>query len=95
MIKSSILSVTIEKLIQAGYLLRENDPSDRRVQRLIPTKQAESLIRDGFAVQERFETAIFQDMTENDLQVFEILLNKLLTAADRLEHKGDKDSEHI
>ncbi|MFR1518440.1 MAG: MarR family winged helix-turn-helix transcriptional regulator [Clostridia bacterium] len=91
MVKSSLLSVTIEKLIRAGYLKRENDRKDRRVQRLIPTKCAEALIADGFAVQRRFEAAIFQEMTEDDLALFESLLNKLLAAADKLEEEGEKE----
>ncbi len=87
-IKSSILSITIEKLIQAGYLLRRSDQKDRRVQRLIPTKSAKQIIEEGIIVQERFEAAILQDMTENDLQTFAILLNKILNTTNKMEHKG-------
>jgi hypothetical protein len=58
------------------------------VQRLIPTKSAKQIIEEGIILQERFEAAILQDMTENDLQTFAILLNKILNTTNRLEHKG-------
>lgn len=85
MIKSSLLSVMIEKLIRAGYLLRQNDQSDRRIQRLRLTPRAEHPIRDGISAQARFESAIFGTMASEELRALETLLQKISGAADRLE----------
>ncbi len=85
MIKSSLLSVMIEKLIRAGYLLRQNDQSDRRIQRLRLTARAEHPIQDGISAQSRFENAIFGTMASEELRALETLLQKISGAADRLE----------
>lgn len=87
MIKSSLLSVTVEKLIRSRFLIRENDKSDRRVQRLILTGQSEQFFRDAISAQEQFEAAIFQELTAEELSMFETVIEKVTAAAGRF--KGD------
>lgn len=46
-IKSGIASVTVEQLIGRGYLTRETDGKDRRMQRLYSTAEATPLVQAG------------------------------------------------
>ncbi|WP_370774903.1 MarR family winged helix-turn-helix transcriptional regulator [Roseburia sp.] len=46
-IKKGIVSVTTERLVQSGYLIRKNDIHDRRIQRLCLTEKCQPIIADG------------------------------------------------
>ncbi len=66
-IKSGIASVTVEQLIGRGYLTRETDGKDRRMQRLYSTAEATPLVQAGQEAQRRFEEAIRQGLTDGEL----------------------------
>ena len=67
-IKSGIASVTVEQLIGRGYLTRETDGKDRRMQRLYSTAEATPLVQAGQEAQRRFEEAIRQGLTDGELE---------------------------
>ena len=69
-IKAGITSVTVEKLISAGYLAREADSQDRRIQRLRLTEQAANVIQEGRRAQQEFGEAISQGMTREEAKTF-------------------------
>ena len=50
-IKSGIASVSVEILIENGFLVRKDDESDRRRRRLILTEKADPVISDGKKMQ--------------------------------------------
>lgn len=87
MMKSSLLSVTIEKLIQAGYLKRERDALDRRVQHLLPSESSAAIIADCIQTEKRFEAAIFKDLSEQESEAFANILQKI---SQTLEHLGNQ-----
>lgn len=76
-LKSGIASVAIDSLIQNGLLLRTRDPQDRRKYRLIPTEQAAAVIAEGRAMQQRFASALKQDISEEEMAVLQSLTEKL------------------
>ena len=69
-IKTGIASVTMEKLILAGYLSRENDSRDRRIQRLRLTDSADAVIQEGRRAQREFGEAISQGLTREEAETF-------------------------
>lgn len=83
-IKSGIVSVTVEQLIGRGYLTRETDGRDRRMQRLYPTEKAAPLVQAGQEAQCRFEVAICRGLTDAELKTYVALTQKLLKHIERL-----------
>ncbi len=84
-IKSGTVSVTLENLIQIGYLVRENDVQDRRIQRLKLTAQAAPLVQKG-QQQQLFREAIAKNLTPEDLQTFARITRQLIENAEQLNH---------
>lgn len=53
-LKPGIVSFHVEKLVQEGYLERQNVPGDRRKCRLVCTEKSASIIEKGRALQAKF-----------------------------------------
>ena len=51
-IKTGIVSVVVEQLIQKGYLERKEDEKDRRIQRLFLTEASYNIVRAGENLQQ-------------------------------------------
>ena len=88
-IKSGIVSVTVENLIRAGYLRRENDPKDRRVQRLVLLPESAAVIEDGRQVQSAFIETLLRDITPGEREIFAEVTGKLIKTIDQLD-AGEK-----
>ena len=88
-IKSGIVSVTVENLIQAGYLRRENDPKDRRVQRLVLLPESAAVIETGKQVQSAFIETLLRDITPGEREIFTEVTGKLIKTIDQLD-TGEK-----
>lgn len=76
-IKRSMASVSVETLIQAGFLVRRDDTQDRRVHRLIPTETALPVIQEGRAMQETFGTHIAAGITKAERDALQSITKKL------------------
>lgn len=76
-IKSGIASVAVEMLIGGGYLLRTEDPEDRRLHRLALTKKAAGVVADGQKMQKYFTETLRQGITEEEFAAFQSLTDKL------------------
>ena len=74
-------------LIGRGYLTRETDGKDRRMQRLYSTAEATPLVQAGQEAQRRFEEAIRQGLTDGELETYAALTQKLLEHIDRLSQE--------
>lgn len=77
-IKSGIASVAVETLIQKGYLVRTDDPSDRRIHRLVPTVSAQNIISDGREMQGKFISALKRGISPEEEEIFERVNEKIL-----------------
>lgn len=84
-IESGIVSVTVESLIQAGWLLRTADPNDRRVQRLTLTPQTADVISEGQAVQKTFWADISQGFTQDDMVCFVRMMDNLMANINQID----------
>lgn len=76
-LKKGIVSVTIDRLVSECYLIRENDPSDRRIQRLFLTGKCDPIVRGGRQMQRQFFEAVTAGLSEEELNLFESLAQKI------------------
>ena len=66
-LKPGLVSLTVEKLVQAGYLRRQSVPGDRRKDQLVCTDQAAALIEEGRKQQAAFAQALNQGLTGEEI----------------------------
>ena len=69
-IRSGNASVAIETLVRRGYLKREADAQDRRLQRLILTERANEAIAMGRQAQRVFGEQMMSGITEKEMQLY-------------------------
>lgn len=69
-IKANLVSINVDRLVQEGYLTREEVKGDRRKTKLICTKQAQSVIKQGQRLQRDFVDQIFANTSQEEKQVF-------------------------
>ena len=86
--KENIISVNVNKLVNEGYLCRQEDPLDRRKVRLFCTEKASEIIRRGRQVQERFIRQMLEGLTPEQLQIHKNCLETIArNAKKQLEEK--------
>lgn len=76
-IKPNLVSFTVEKLVNEGYLLRHPVPGDRRKVRLSCTQKAQPIIRMGHQLQEDFARAMTEGLNEDQVRQFEQYMNQI------------------
>ena len=81
-IKSGMASVAVETLIKSGLMVRQEDLSDRRIHRLIPTEKAEPIIEDGHRVQQDFVERLKRGIDEEESTAFKSFMEKIIKNAD-------------
>ena len=64
-----------------GYLIREDDSSDKRSQLLYPTEKAETLKSSKAEIEASFYEYLISVLTENEAKNFAAMLDKLYTAS--------------
>lgn len=64
-----------------GYLVREDDPNDKRSQLLFPTEQAERLKSSKAEIEASFYEYLTSVLTEEETATFAALLDKLYIAS--------------
>ena len=84
-IKSGLASVAVDTLLQRGLLIRRDDTSDRRVIRLLITPAAADIIRDGIALQQRFEKAVGRGISARDRQALLRIMSRVQCNLTELE----------
>lgn len=76
-IKSGNASVAVESLIKSGYLTRENDKTDRRIHRLVPTEKAQNAIFDGQEMQKIFTEKLRHGISDEEIEMFNNFIEKI------------------
>lgn len=64
-----------------GYLVRREDPDDRRIQLLFPTQKAEELKSSKAEIEASFYEYLASALTKEEAETFASLLDKLYTAS--------------
>ena len=92
-IKNSIASMTIDKLVTKGYIVRECDTKDRRVQRLKLTKKAKPVIADSCEMHRQFQELIFEDFSEEEIELFLSMLDRICESVRRRVERDNEQRE--
>lgn len=69
-LKSGIVSVHIDRLVNEGLLLRQAVPGDRRKTRLVCTEAADGIIEKGRGLQLCFAQKLLAGLSDEDIEVF-------------------------
>lgn len=64
-----------------GFLVRQDDPNDRRSQLLYPTEKAEAMKASKAEIEASFYEYLTSVLTDDEPETFAALLNKLYTAS--------------
>lgn len=83
-IKANIVSVNVEKLVCEGYLKREAVKGDRRKVMLVYTEKAIPIIEKGRKIQTEFFQNLFENVTEQQKNVFLETMKIISQNADRI-----------
>lgn len=68
-LKANLVSFHVEKLVQEGFLVRQNVQGDRRKIALVCTKKAQPVIERGRKVQELFQEKMMQGISREMLEM--------------------------
>lgn len=69
-LKSGIVSVHIDRLVNEGLLLRRSVPDDRRKTQLVCTEKALEIIEKGRELQKCFAQKLLVGLSDEDIEVF-------------------------
>ena len=83
-IKENVISVNVNKLVNEGLLLRENDREDRRKVHLRCTEKAAPIIRRGRALQEQFIARMLSGLSREELRIHTHCLETIAVNAKRM-----------
>ncbi len=87
-LKPGLVSIAVEKLVQAGYLQRQSVPGDRRKDRLVCTEAAAAIIEEGRRQQEAFGRKLNEGLTQEDT---DCILHCLNVVDQNLKQLGSKE----
>lgn len=71
-----------------GFLVREDDPADRRSQLLYPTEKAEAMKSSKTEIEASFYEYLLSGLSREEAETFAVLLDKLYTASKAESRKG-------
>lgn len=71
-----------------GFLVREDDPADRRSQLLYPTEKAEAMKFSKTEIEASFYEYLLSGLSREEAETFAALLDKLYTASKAESRKG-------
>jgi DNA-binding MarR family transcriptional regulator len=87
-ISNAAASQLVEKLVQAGYLERTEDLSDRRVKMLSLTEKGHSFVEQGIQERHRWLDQLVDNLTTEEKAKVSEALSILTKAAQSLEEKN-------
>ena len=68
---------TVKNFEEHGFVIKKEDPNDKRGNQLFLTEKSKSLIRKFNEIHENFGEIIFNDMSKQEKELFGELLNKV------------------
>ncbi len=76
-LKSGIVSVHVDRLVNEGYLVRENLSNDRRKTLLVCTEKSQEIVNKGRKLQKTFSQKICENIEDDELKVFHRCMEKI------------------
>jgi len=92
-LKTGIVSVHIDRLVNEGLLLRQAVPGDRRKTQLVCTEKAGRIIETGRDLQKSFAQKLLAGMSDADIEVFHNCLTNLSNNIENIRTSGVSSKE--
>ena len=89
-IKKNLVSMNVEKLVQQGYIIRKEDPGDRRRVRLELTDKASAIVEKGKRVQKYYFEFLVKGLSEEDLEIYRKCTETISSNMDELQKELKK-----
>ncbi len=83
-IKANLVSMYVDRLVKEGFLVRKEDPNDRRRTLLLCIGKAQPVIEKGKLVQEEFLQSLFENTEKESKENFLKTLNVINRNMDRM-----------
>lgn len=83
-IKKNLVSVHVEKLVSAGYLVRGPVEGDRRKVGLSYTEKAAPIIEAGIAMRKNFFNTLTKGITEDDWKIYKTMMETIEANAEAM-----------
>ena len=80
-IKKNLVSVHVDKLVNAGYLQREPDAKDRRKVLLSCTQKAQPILEAGLEMQQSFNQKLTRNIPESDMNIYQDIIEAMAVNA--------------
>lgn len=84
-VTSAAASQMLERLVQQGLILREEDPNDRRVRCIILTDKGRQILNETLAARQGWLENLAQTLSDSERQQVTEALNILIVKANQLE----------
>lgn len=84
--KPGLVSMSVDELVDTGYLVREAVPGDRRKVRLMLTQKAETLTGRALQLQSEFIDRAKQGLTEEEKDQLEYYFDVIFDNIDQMSH---------
>lgn len=92
-LKTGIVSVHVDRLVNEGLLMRQAVPGDRRKTQLVCTEAANSIIEKGRELQKNFAQKLLIGMSDADIEVFHNCLTNLSNNIEEIRTSGVSSKE--
>lgn len=94
MIKPSLVSLHVEKLVKNGYLVRESVNGDRRKVKLVCTEKAKAVAAACKDVRDRCFTLMTEGISDEEMKQLDNCLSKIFRNAEKVKTKlkGGKEN---
>lgn len=87
-LKTGIVSVHIDRLVNEGLLMRQAVPGDRRKTRLVCTDAAIGIVEKGRELQRSFAQCLLVGMSDTEIEVFHNCLTVLGNNIEEIRKNG-------
>ncbi len=82
-ISPAAVAVSLKKLENEGYILRETQKADNRINNVFLTSKANEVVKKTIEYANAIEEQIFEEFSEKDLEVFCEYLSKMQNTIDK------------
>jgi DNA-binding MarR family transcriptional regulator len=86
----STITGLVDRLAEHEFVTRREDPRDRRITRVLPTRRGRELVEGLLQYRNEVVTAILSQLDEQQLQTVETAFQYLIDAADRLQAQSNQ-----
>jgi DNA-binding MarR family transcriptional regulator len=84
-VTNAAASQMLERMVQQDYILRTEDPNDRRVKQVVLTDHGRQIVRDSIAARQGWLDNLTQSLNDSEKEQIDAALNILIEKAIQIE----------